>query len=228
MQIRHLTFRRFLVVIAIAILICGSLIPAIWAARDLAAEMACRNNIKQIALGLLNYESAVQSLPIAIETTADGQLWRSWRTRVYPTMMESMQPIYDELAAWDSEVNTRLLNGTPITRTTKDGRVDGTLVLPRVPLCFTCPRIRSVGHRGVNYVVVCGDKTAFPKSGPIRLTDITDGLEKAILVVESITCGPDWTEPRDLNFDNDGIQNQFAKCLFDFKPTFIGSICLLC
>lgn len=53
----------------------------------------------------------------------------------------------------------------------------------------------------MNYVVVRGEQTAFPKSTSIRLQDITDGLENTILVVESITCTPDWTEPRDLEFD---------------------------
>ncbi len=53
--------------------------------------------------------------------------------------------------------------------------------------------VSSVDHPGVNYVVVRGDKTVFPKSGLIRLTDITDGLENTIMVFESITCGPDWT-----------------------------------
>ena len=50
-------------------------------------------------------------------------------------------------------------------------------------------------------MVVTGARTAFPKTGYVSLSQIRDGLENTILVVESKNCSPDWTEPRDLDFD---------------------------
>jgi len=50
-------------------------------------------------------------------------------------------------------------------------------------------------------VVVSGEATAFPKSRSVKFSDIRDGLENTILVVESVTCNPEWTEPRDMEFD---------------------------
>ncbi|MCA8985963.1 MAG: DUF1559 domain-containing protein, partial [Planctomycetaceae bacterium] len=47
-----------LIVSMLVIVLCGALFVAIKNARDVALEMSCRNNIKQIGLALLNYESA--------------------------------------------------------------------------------------------------------------------------------------------------------------------------
>ncbi|XZE35994.1 DUF1559 domain-containing protein [Pirellulaceae bacterium SH501] len=186
----------------LAIALLGAFFVAIKTARETALEMSCRNNIKQIGLALLNYESATRCLPAAIETK-DKALWRSWRTHIYPTFMEQMEAVYDPASSWDSDVNMRLLNGTQISLSTDKGgeKPRRMSTLSRVPSCFSCPRCSSAAGMGVNYVVVCGEETAFPKSTSIRLADISDGLENTILVVESITCTPDWTAPRDLDFD---------------------------
>jgi hypothetical protein len=195
-------YTLLLIVSMLVIVLCGALFVAIKNARDVALEMSCRNNIKQIGLALLNYESATRHFPLAVETKNET-LWRSWRTHIYPTFMEQMEVVYDPSSSWDSEVNMRLLNGTPISLATDKGgeKPRQMFTFSRVPWCFSCPKCSSMVGHGVNYVVVRGTQTAFPKSKSIGLSDISDGLENTILVVESITCTPDWTEPRDLDFD---------------------------
>ena len=63
LQRRGFTLVEILVVIAIIGVLVALLLPAIQAAREAARRMQCGNNIRQVALGLLNYESAHKSFP---------------------------------------------------------------------------------------------------------------------------------------------------------------------
>jgi prepilin-type N-terminal cleavage/methylation domain-containing protein/prepilin-type processing-associated H-X9-DG protein len=57
------TLVELLVVIAIIGILVALLLPAIQAAREAARRTQCQNNLKQISLGILNYESSRKELP---------------------------------------------------------------------------------------------------------------------------------------------------------------------
>jgi prepilin-type N-terminal cleavage/methylation domain-containing protein/prepilin-type processing-associated H-X9-DG protein len=78
------TLVELLVVIAIIGILIALLLPAVQAAREAARRSQCANNLRQIGLAVLNYESAHRSLPVGSYACC----WGSWMVAIFPFIEE--------------------------------------------------------------------------------------------------------------------------------------------
>jgi prepilin-type N-terminal cleavage/methylation domain-containing protein len=139
------TLVELLVVIAIIAVLIGLLLPAVQSAREAARRSSCQNNVKQLGLGMLNYESARGQFPhnLGRESTvvsAGGAPYstanrgRSWITAILPHMEQTTladqikldQPVSDpaNLVAFATAIKGLLCPSDGSSQGTMNGRAN--------------------------------------------------------------------------------------------------------
>lgn len=100
MNRRHsgFTLIELLVVIAIIAILIALLLPAVQQAREAARRSQCKNNMKQIALGLHNYESTHSTFPLGVlgtsGTSSNVNQLTTWQTLLLPYIDQA--PLYGQ------------------------------------------------------------------------------------------------------------------------------------
>lgn len=92
------TLVELLVVIAIIGILVGLLLPAVQAAREAARRMQCSNNVKQLALAALNYESAYKRFP---SRQAGSGTIPSWGQRLRLSGFCAMLPFLEQTSLYN-------------------------------------------------------------------------------------------------------------------------------
>jgi prepilin-type N-terminal cleavage/methylation domain-containing protein/prepilin-type processing-associated H-X9-DG protein len=97
------TLVELLVVIAIIGTLVGLLLPAVQSAREAGRRSQCQNNLKQIGLGVLNFESGNKKLPYAGQCDSTGSSSTVYMVHSVATMI---LPFIEEAALY-SQFDTR-------------------------------------------------------------------------------------------------------------------------
>jgi hypothetical protein len=152
-------------------------------ADDAVQESQTLDNMKQVALGLLNYESAHGSLPAHASYSADGKPLLSWRVLILPYLEQ--KSLYDEFhldEPWDSPHNKPLVG--------------------RMPEIFKNPNLPSSDGKTI-YLAVVGPTCVFDGTAEgMPLAKITDGTANTVMLVEAnADHAVEWTKPADLEFN---------------------------
>jgi len=167
-------------------LVAGFLMPAMASAKEAKLRTQSMNNLKMLALALLNYEDARKHFPPAVIRDKNGKPLLSWRVAVLPFIdpWDENKALYDQFhldEPWDSEHNRELIKKMP-----KEFRD------PHDPESST----------NASYFMPTGKGMVGGSENGTQMKEIRDGTAMTILLVEAKRDIP-WTKPEDIEIEAD-------------------------
>lgn len=170
----------FAVIGVLVILVCMGLPAFRGGSIGAARRMQCSNNVKQIAIALLNYESEYHCLPPAYTVDANGKPLHSWRTLILPYVEQAA--LYDKIdlsKPWDDPAN-------------KEARETNLR-------CYQCLSADCPSNH-TNYLAIIAPGSCIQPTVPRKLSEITDGRSNTLMVVEvDAKHSVPWMSPVDAN-----------------------------
>jgi len=128
------TLVELLVVIAIIGILVALLLPAVQAARDAARRSQCANNLKQIGIGLLNFENTNKRFPAGSTTKSPaigGPYWSTWTVDLLPFIEEpGVFDMWNQKVVLESVPNMQLKQQRIVTYLCPSDEETGVLATP--------------------------------------------------------------------------------------------------
>ena len=193
------TLIELLVVIAIIGVLVALLVPAVQSAREASRRSSCSNNLRQVGIAVHNFHDSKRRLPSSVRPTAASTVRVSAFTQILPYLEESkLWHSYDLSVNWSDPKN---LPVTSLRQTVfqcpsapQPGRLDanpdvlttGGVWNPNLVAVTDYAASIGVDKRlAAAFPTIKAGLGALPKNQTGTLADITDGLSKTLLVIES-------------------------------------------
>lgn len=193
---RGFTLIELLVVIAIIAVLCALLLPAVQQAREAARRTQCRNNLKQLGIAVMTYESSHGTYPMNGYATMSGNSTlistESATVKILPMLDQA--PLYNRSQSktdftWPNEKLPTLICPSFVPtiayHSGNYGWNSGLWPLTMTPADLNYPQ-RVAATTGIS----------FPNSR-VRVGDVTDGTTNTVLAVEKWDPnGMPWADAR--------------------------------
>jgi len=202
---RGFTLIELLVVIAIIAILIALLLPAVQQAREAARRSACKNNLKQLVLGMHNYESTFGLFPPGYLHKPDpggsgaNQMGFAWGTMILPQLEQTnLYDLFDyNLPVFDLDNLVPRETQLSVFLCPSDPYAQGAVVVRDET---STPRER---YAAASYAANWGPATAvvnlddtptaskgvFYRNSDTRVRDVSDGLSSTLFLGER-TNGP--------------------------------------
>lgn len=162
------------------LILIALLLPAVQQAREAVRRTTTVKNIRQLTLGMLNYEAVHKRLPPPI--VGDGL---SWRVHILPFLEEN--ELYNEFhldEPWDSPHNLKLVGRMPIYYQNPN------LMLGPGKTTYVIPTSPAIEGSSIHAAFVQGQPAP-------HIRDFIDGTKNTILILEADEdAAVTWTDPK--------------------------------
>jgi prepilin-type N-terminal cleavage/methylation domain-containing protein/prepilin-type processing-associated H-X9-DG protein len=190
------TLIELLVVIAIIAILIALLVPAVQKVRESASRTQCRNNLKQISLGVHNYVSHHRIIPPTSAGATGAR--RGWVYLILPDLEQNaLTRAYRDDIEWFDPINAPVYQtplkvmqcpSAPNPRTATGNTGGGT---PETFSSAACGDYSAQGAMDSSTVAGMGIPASFPRTGlwnqsnvTSRFSQCSDGLSNTLMIVE--------------------------------------------
>lgn len=187
-----LTLVELLVVIFIIGVLVSLLIPAVQAARESARSTSCKNNLKQLGLALLNYESTNKQFPMGAEINNYGPHFQLLPFLGRQTFYDRFDP---RISAAEGQAY-ELLRTTHLKELRCPSDIEATVNESRLnyPGCASSGP-QKFGWDGIfSHPALPG--RPYPRGKVVRSSDVTDGISNTIAFSEALVGIGDHNSPK--------------------------------
>ena len=177
----HISGVEWIVISVIVAVLVALLLPIVTQSPSSGRRTQCKNNLKQIALALHNYDDVYGTLPPACTLDEAGRPLHSWRTLILPFLEQAeLYESIDLTKPWNHPDNS--------------GAFSTTLEV------YQCPSVDiPPGH--TTYLALVGPDRSFGRLSSRSVSELLPVNSKSVLVLEvSARKSQHWMAP----FDEDG------------------------